>query len=1777
MINDKIKCLHLFQCFLEAGNDIMCHKVGNFLHNNIIDLSKQPLLLKDLITLSFFLTRSCTKIWKILNLSNCFIGDSNFQMFVKLILESHPKALHIEILNVTNNFLTVDTLPVIHSLIHCLRIDKVILSENVIPNATITESFFRSGLKITAPLFIINSEECIIDPELKVLASKTNLEIYISNCCLKPQMIKRFISACKVYLWNTGSEIEMIKSVLYLRASLKISLFETRMRDNDINDFVQKLKIITAQFCATEGIDYILASETKLVAYKASYLCIFPSVILPQLSSIQLTFCEITMEVMDHFGKVLNNSNKRWELVELMHCNINDEYWMALIHNLSRSTKVYIKQVNLSNNHLTSSVIPGFLKLLQYCVIEQLNISQNLISDVILNEAIYSKLLTDGELANFVHKIPLIVTKTFPALNNETDNCSVAYIINCQINKGIGEMLGTQCVVNRMVLFGNSIEESDIDTIGSFVHSKHCLKMVMFEVGLEDIVAMNVSKTLQCDNYLFEAEYFIASETMLIASKITDEQFIEFIQQKNFMVLFKVMPVQHENNNKYLESMIFTKCNLYNMQLENIFSYILKDKEKVYLKVLDLSKSFLTITSLGSIIRVLRHCVLDQLILSGISNQTLCNAISSSTINPEQILSNFKLRIPLLVVNSEEQALDSAEQHRDIIENIFIVNCEYDENVCTVFRRILDCYDYQVSFRLFLINNSLQLCDVDAVATAMLAAPQVHISLFLFGLSDALGINLMNKLKYPHSLVQNCRSHSAILSNVDFTMVSSTMLVSQKDTPNNSISLGQKVHVANQAPMSLDLYLLSTLMQEKSLKCLETIDISGCNISDEWLKAFCYAIVSNRLKKLDISNNNLTIKLLQSCMVEFLVISSNFIKDEQLCLTIYSKLLDGDHHLKNFALNCPLVIINSKENLTDANRLRFTNYAYTFLINCKLSKDLETTLKILSENQIDLYRLVLVDNNLQLKDVDMLSSIFNKWLHLEVYIIECKIQEDTASRLAEEIQRFLGDTDQVDKITKKIMYILHTKTQLLSNDAPVSSIITSLTNNSSVVTLQIGSRSKRRIHVKRILPVILNSSRKWNVIDFSFCNIEERDFKVLSDICREYVQTKQSYANAVQHPLTVQVKFLDFSHNSSSVSALMYISQIAAILGAQNIMISVKTPIPITSLCLKFYSAAQNKNITTLHMVNGDDVLVTSCDSYNAEMIYQKLASTATRKINCSVNCWKLSCIKNLEDPFSFQSKLTSVSLFNNNLDAHTLQHCIMAFTLPTMDMFVQEQNFEYGDQIFDLNFHYSIKSCDEEFSTRQCNARKNSLHSIMFQLPDGDSKQTNTFTGTMPIEFILHLAKDKSNSTQLRQFIVSNTDISNKQAYEIAEIINESPKIECIEFSNNNLQEHEFMTIANSFKGLKHLQCLNLNYNRISANVVEILSFIIKHTKLCHLEVSHCSLGDHEMFTLVRSLANTNTLTKVNFCFNSITDATVYFLASVLSNSPSLTHINFSGCNLQGHSTEAILFALRSSSSIKSLDLNSNVISSNAASHIAQLKNVVEHLGLSNCRLQHSELYFLAKAFNGNLKSLSYNFNSITDCIADGVATLLISKYFEHLNLSHCELTEHGFVTIMKALSELEHLKYLDMNSTTFHIQEIAYFSGMLWSNSYLEYLNLSNCSLKQDFLIKICDTLANHLSLKLLDLSHNNMTDECAVSISEVIISNLQLKHLSLHHNALTFDGIQHIVETVIRTCDLRECICLQLSDSLLSAEEISCIKVCTTTHNRNDAAVFVELMSV
>ena len=91
LLNDKVKCLHLFQCLEESKNKEVATLVGNFLQDQEIDLSNQTLLPNDLNTVGFFLCRSVTKQWDTLNLSGCNIGATGCDILCNRFLHRESR------------------------------------------------------------------------------------------------------------------------------------------------------------------------------------------------------------------------------------------------------------------------------------------------------------------------------------------------------------------------------------------------------------------------------------------------------------------------------------------------------------------------------------------------------------------------------------------------------------------------------------------------------------------------------------------------------------------------------------------------------------------------------------------------------------------------------------------------------------------------------------------------------------------------------------------------------------------------------------------------------------------------------------------------------------------------------------------------------------------------------------------------------------------------------------------------------------------------------------------------------------------------------------------------------------------------------------------------------------------------------------------------------------------------------------------------------------------------------------------------------------------------------------------------------------------------------------------------------------------------------------------------------------------------------------------------------------------------------------------------------
>ena len=110
LLQDKIKCLHLFQCFIEGSNECTEHLAKSVFENKMIDLSNQTLQPKDVNILGFFLLRT-SKHWKKIDLSQCYIGEVSAKTLCKTFMDkSNRNMVKVDEVDLSNNRLQIETL-----------------------------------------------------------------------------------------------------------------------------------------------------------------------------------------------------------------------------------------------------------------------------------------------------------------------------------------------------------------------------------------------------------------------------------------------------------------------------------------------------------------------------------------------------------------------------------------------------------------------------------------------------------------------------------------------------------------------------------------------------------------------------------------------------------------------------------------------------------------------------------------------------------------------------------------------------------------------------------------------------------------------------------------------------------------------------------------------------------------------------------------------------------------------------------------------------------------------------------------------------------------------------------------------------------------------------------------------------------------------------------------------------------------------------------------------------------------------------------------------------------------------------------------------------------------------------------------------------------------------------------------------------------------------------------------------------------------------------------
>ena len=187
----KIKCLHLFQCLVEASKEDTIESVMKELfQNKQIDFSNQTLLPQDLNTLGFFLITSINKEWDELNLSNCNIGSNGSNVLCDRFLNKDVRRIvTIKMVNFSYNQLNFSSLMRLCNLFNSWHTSELIISDvAILDNTTnlnaIKDFIFQSStLELAFIGSFLFSKNLQLSSMPHVLSNTTNIEsMCLLNC-----------------------------------------------------------------------------------------------------------------------------------------------------------------------------------------------------------------------------------------------------------------------------------------------------------------------------------------------------------------------------------------------------------------------------------------------------------------------------------------------------------------------------------------------------------------------------------------------------------------------------------------------------------------------------------------------------------------------------------------------------------------------------------------------------------------------------------------------------------------------------------------------------------------------------------------------------------------------------------------------------------------------------------------------------------------------------------------------------------------------------------------------------------------------------------------------------------------------------------------------------------------------------------------------------------------------------------------------------------------------------------------------------------------------------------------------------------------------------------------------------------------------------------------------------------------------------------------------------------------------------------------------------------
>ena len=438
-------------------------------------------------------------------------------------------------------------------------------------------------------------------------------------------------------------------------------------------------------------------------------------------------------------------------------------------------------------------------------------------------------------------------------------------------------------------------------------------------------------------------------------------------------------------------------------------------------------------------------------------------------------------------------------------------------------------------------------------------------------------------------------------------------------------------------------------------------------------------------------------------------------------------------------------------------------------------------------------------------------------------------------------------------------------------------------------------------------------------------------------------------------------------------------------------------------------------------------------------------------------------------------------------------------------------------------------------------------------------------------VNTIFNSLKTSHNLYHLNLF---NNNITTKEANGIAAVINNNPLLQIVILGNNKLETKGIITIAKALRNIIYLTVLDLSNNSTTERAAIFVADIIHSSTTLCLESLMLNDNDYQsngIKIICRSLMKIKTLKVLILNNNSITNEAASDIAKVINNNPSLETLRVGNNNLQSKGVLALCHSLKNLSHLKQLDIESNLITEEAADDIVKVINTnckleilclrnnklkfmnqstkpnklalfsrndkLQEIVMSLCLLKSSvitKIMQTLKSYTG-IKALILDYNYITNRheVTDNISQVILNNnQLEKFHISYNQLQAKGITAILQSLKKLNSLKEMAIRSNNILTEDISDdIVDVITNNNGLEILGIGY-SVNSKGAIKVSGAIKSLSHLVLLDVSGNNINEEAADEIATAITNNDNLAKLYIADNHLGTIGVAKIAKAFINS---------------------------------------------